>query len=68
MKKHFIQGHKKCNISSTEALIVIKFETYARMFVFDDQPNFHKDPCKDALARNENAPKFSNLASRCYNK
>ena len=43
------------NISATEAQIFMKFETYVYKIVFDHQPNFHKDPCKDARARGENA-------------
>ena len=38
-----------------EARIFMKFETYVHKIVFDHQPNFHKDPCKDARARGENA-------------
>ena len=30
------------------------FETYVHTIVLDHQPNFHKDPCKDARARGEN--------------
>ena len=45
----------KCNISLTEAQIFMKFETYVYKIVLDHQPNFHKDPCKDARARGENA-------------
>ena len=45
----------KCNISLTEAQIFMKFETYVYKIVLDNQPNFHKDPCKDARARGENA-------------
>ena len=33
----------------------MKFETYVHKIVLDHQPNFHKDPCKDARARGENA-------------
>ena len=33
----------------------MKFETYVYKIVFDQQPNFHKDSCKDARARGENA-------------
>ena len=43
------------HISSMEAQIFMKFETYVYKIVFDHQPNFHKDPCKDARARGENA-------------
>ena len=32
----------------------MKFETYVHKIVLDHQPNFHKDPCKDARARDEN--------------
>ena len=32
----------------------MKFETYVHKIVLDHQPNFHKDPCKDAHARDEN--------------
>ena len=35
----------------------MKFETYVHKIVIDHQPNFHKDPCKDAHARGENALK-----------
>ena len=38
------------HISSTEARIFMKFETYVHKIVTD-----HKDPCKDANARGENA-------------
>ena len=41
-------------ISSMEAQIFMKFETYVHKIVLDHQPNFHKDPCKDARARGEN--------------
>ena len=41
----------KCNISLTEAQIFMKFETYVYKIVLDHQQNFHKDPCKDALAQ-----------------
>ena len=30
-------------------------ETYVHKIVLEHQPNFHKDPCKDARARVENA-------------
>ena len=43
------------HISSTEARIFMKFETYVHKIVLNHQPNFHKDPCKDARARGENA-------------
>ena len=33
----------------------MKFKTYVHKIVLDHQPNFHKDPCKDARARGENA-------------
>ena len=33
----------------------MKFETYVHKIVLDHQPNFHKDPCKDARAQGENA-------------
>ena len=33
----------------------MKFETYVHKIVLDHQPNFHKDPCKDARARGVNA-------------
>ena len=33
----------------------MKFETYVYKLVLDHQPNFHKDPCKDARARGVNA-------------
>ena len=39
----------------TEAQMFIKFETYVHKIVLDHQPNFHKDPCKDARARGVNA-------------
>ena len=42
------------HISSMEARIFMKFETYVHKIVLDHQPNFHKDPCKDARARGEN--------------
>ena len=42
-------------ISSMEARIFMKFETYARKIVPDHQLNFHKDPRKDARARGVNA-------------
>ena len=32
----------------------MKFEAYVHKIVLDHQPNFHKDPCKDAHARGEN--------------
>ena len=38
------------NISSTEARIFMKFQTYVHKIVVDHQPNFHKDLCKDARA------------------
>ena len=38
-----------------EAWIFMKFQTYVHKIVLDHQPNFHKDPCKDARARNKNA-------------
>jgi len=38
-----------------EAPIFMKFETYVHKIVLDHQPNFYKDPCKDARARGENA-------------
>ena len=31
------------NISSTEARIFMKFETYVHKIVIDHEPNFHKD-------------------------
>ena len=43
------------NISSTEAQIFMKFETYVHKIVLHHQPNFHKDPHKDARARGKNA-------------
>ena len=33
----------------------MKFETYVHKKVLDHQPNIHKDPCKDARTRGENA-------------
>ena len=42
------------HISSMEARIFMKFETYVHKIVLEHQPNFHKDPCKDALAQGEN--------------
>ena len=33
----------------------MKFETYVLKIVLDQEPNFHKDPCKDTRARGENA-------------
>ena len=38
------------HIFSMEARIFMKFETYVHKTVLDHQPNFHKDPCKDARA------------------
>ena len=40
--------------SSMEARIFMKFETYLHKIVLDPQPNFQKDPCKDARARGKN--------------
>ena len=37
------------------ARIFMKFKTYAHKIVVYHQPNFHKDPCKDARARGVNA-------------
>ena len=37
------------------ARICMKFETRVHKIVLDPQPNFHKDLCKDACARGENA-------------
>ena len=37
-----------------EAQIFMKFETYVYKIVLDHQPNFYKDPCKDARARGVN--------------
>ena len=42
------------HISSMETRIFMKFETYVHKIVFHHQPNFDKDPCKDARARGEN--------------
>ena len=42
------------HISSTDARIFMKFETYIPKIVLNHQPNFHKDPCKDAQTRGEN--------------
>ena len=39
-----------------EARIFMKFKTCVRKIVVDHQPNFHKDPCKDARGRGENTP------------
>ena len=50
-----VKKNLKCNISLTEAQIFMKFETYVYKLVLDHQPNFHKDPCKDARARGVNA-------------
>ena len=50
-----VKKNLKCNISLTEAQIFMKFETYVYKIVLDHQPNFHKDPCKDARARGVNA-------------
>ena len=47
--------NSKCNISWTENQIFMKFETYVYKIVLAHQPNFHKDPCKDARARGVNA-------------
>ena len=38
-----------------EARIFMKFETYVHKIILDHQLNFHKDPCKDARERGENA-------------
>ena len=38
-----------------EAQIFMKFETYVYKIVLDHQPNFHKDPCKDAQGQGVNA-------------
>ena len=43
------------HISSMEAWIFMKFEIYVHKIVFDHQPNFQKDLCKDARAQGENA-------------
>ena len=43
------------HISSMEARIFMKFETYVHKIILDHQLNFHKDPCKDARARGVNA-------------
>ena len=43
------------HISSMEARIFMKFETYVHKIIPYHQLNFHKDPCKDARARGENA-------------
>ena len=32
----------------------MKFETYVYKIVLDPQPNFHKEPCKNAHARGVN--------------
>ena len=45
----------KYSNTTTEAKIFMKFKTYVFKIVIDHQPNFHKDPCKDARARGENA-------------
>ena len=50
-----VKKNLKYNISLTEAQIFMKFETYVYKIVVDHQPNFHKDPCKDARARGVNA-------------
>ena len=44
-----------CHISSIEARIFMKFETYVHKIILDHQPNLYKDPCKDARARGETA-------------
>ena len=36
----------------------MKFDTYVHKIILDHQLNFHKDLCKDARARGENARKF----------
>ena len=33
----------------------MKFQTYVHKIVLDHQPNYKKDPCKDARAQGENA-------------
>ena len=43
------------HISSMEARIFMKYETYVHKIIIDQQLNFHKDLCKDARARDENA-------------
>ena len=48
------------HISSMEARIFMKFENYVQNIVLDHQPNFHKDPCKDARARGEIFQPFLN--------
>ena len=37
------------------SLDLYDFETYVHKIVLDHQPNFHKDPCKDARAQGKNA-------------
>ena len=62
----FVSSKKnlKCNISLTGAQIFMKFETYVYKIVLDHQPNFHKDPCKDACARGVNARAFHRECTR----
>ena len=54
-----IQDYKMSNNSAMEtcmeARIFMKFETYVHKIVLNHQPNFHKDPCKDARAQDKNA-------------
>ena len=54
-----------CLISSMEARIFMKFETYVHKIVLDHQPNFHKDACKDARAQDENAHTCDALQRKC---
>ena len=57
-----------------EAQIFMKFETFVHKIVIDHQPNFHKDPFKDASAQCENActcdalQKFRNESTKIKKK
>ena len=44
----------------------MKFETYAHKIVVNQQPNFHKDPCKDARARGINARTRDEMRARAF--
>ena len=41
-------------------------ETYVHKIVLDHQPNFHKDPCKDARARGVNARTRDEMRTRAF--
>ena len=49
------RGGPELTIQGGEARIFMKFETYVHKIILDHQLTFHKDPCKDARARGENA-------------